>query len=373
MRLLNHLVVFFLSIRLTVVCLSLLAILTVMGTLYQVEYGLYLAQERFFNSWYILFFGWLPFPGTQLVLTFLFFNLLANMLLRFSYGWRQFGIVLIHMGLILLLAGGWVTRRYGQESFLSLIEGETSNLASSYHEWEIAAWRDTPGSVREVVAYDTEDMRPGWTLDFPEFGVQLHVETFYANARAFRATDPAADFGILNASGLVRLDEERPFREPQENTPGGRFLLQAEDGSTQAVMLFGGDRLPTIWAAGGDEIAFSLRRKRHVLPMQITLNHFNRTFYPNTDIPRSFSSFIEVDLYGVVRPVQIEMNRPFRYQGYTFYQASYADLDQGRQLSTFAIVLNYGRVIPYVATGLTFLGLAIHFLIELMTRRRRST
>ncbi len=367
---LNKIIGFFLSLKLTVVCLLLLSVLTVAGTLYQVEYGLYMAQQRFFDSWLILFFGFIPFPGAQWVLGLLFINLFANMIIRFQYGWRQSGIIMIHMGLLLLLAGGWVTRQFGQESFLSLLEGEGSNLSSSYHEWEIAAWREGGGRVRDVVAIDADYAEPGRVLPFEEFDVHLTVEDFHRHARAFRATDPDVAAQVLNATGITFLEAARPHWEPQEDMPGGIFTLQAPDGSTRRLLLFSGDREPTTFAHGGEAVTFSLRRKRYPLPMMVSLINFEKTFHPNSEIPRSFASFIQVDLQGVARDVLVEMNRPFRYQGYTFYQASYADLDHGQHMSTFAIVLNYGRIIPYVATGLTFLGLAVHFLIELFRRRR---
>ncbi len=367
---LNKIIGFFLSLKLTVVCLILLSILTVFGTLYQVEYGLYMAQQRFFDSWIILFFGFLPFPGTQLVLSFLFVNLLANMVIRFQYGWRQSGIIMIHMGLMLLLAGGWVTRQFGQESFLSLLEGEASNLASSYHKWEVAAWRESDGNWRDVVAIDADYAEPGRVLPFEEFGLKLSVDEYHRHARAFKATDPEVAARVLNSSGITFLEASRPHWEPAENMPGGIFTVHTPDGGARRLLLFSGDPEPTTFEHNGDEITFSLRRKRYPLPMTVSLINFEKTFHPNTDIPRSFASLIEVDLQGVTRDVLIEMNRPFRYHGYTFYQASYADLDHGLHMSTFAIVLNYGRIIPYIATGLTFIGLAVHFLIELFRRRR---
>jgi hypothetical protein len=50
-------------------------VLTFWGTVYQVEHGLFAAQERFYNSWLILVAGFVPFPGTQLVLAVLLVNL----------------------------------------------------------------------------------------------------------------------------------------------------------------------------------------------------------------------------------------------------------------------------------------------------------
>jgi len=366
----NRIVALFLSLRLTVVALLLLSVLVVVGTLYQVDYGLYTAQQRFFNSWIILFFGFIPFPGGQTVMTALFLNLFANMMIRFQYGWRQSGIIMIHLGFILLLAGGWVTRKFGVESFLSLLEGEGSNLSSSYTEWEVAAWRETPGVVRQVYAYTIDAAAPDWELSFDELGITLTVEHYYRHARAVRATDPDVASRVLNSSGITFLEGERPKWEPQENVPGGLFTLRAEDGTSARLLLFGGDEKPTTFRHNDDIITLALRRKRYELPMMVSLINFDKSFHPNSDIPRSFASFVEVDLQGVTRDVLIEMNRPFRYHGYTFYQASYADMDHGQQLSTFAIVLNYGRVIPYLSTAITFLGLVVHFLIELVRHRR---
>ena len=54
---------FFSSLKLTVLCLALLMVLILWGTLYQVEYGIWQAQQVFFRSWFI-WFGVLPiFPA----------------------------------------------------------------------------------------------------------------------------------------------------------------------------------------------------------------------------------------------------------------------------------------------------------------------
>ena len=92
--------------RLTVYCLAFLFVLTFWGTVYQVEHGLYAAQERFYSSWIILIGGFVPFPGTQLVLTVLTVNLTAYLMTML--GKSSFGILLTHAGLLLLLIGGGI-------------------------------------------------------------------------------------------------------------------------------------------------------------------------------------------------------------------------------------------------------------------------
>ena len=68
------------------------------------------------------------------------------------------------------------------------------------------------------------------------------------------------------------------------------------------------------------------------------------------------------------REVLISMNEPFRYKGWTFFQASFQETGGGPEISTFAVTRNYGRLIPYVATGVVFVGLLIHFIIVLVTQ-----
>lgn len=75
------------------------------------------------------------------------------------------GIVLIHSGLLVMLIGGAITHYYGEETFLSLWEGETANMSSAYYEWELAVWtRD--GVMRDVLAIDTRGLEAGETLAF---------------------------------------------------------------------------------------------------------------------------------------------------------------------------------------------------------------
>ena len=65
------------------------------------------------------------------------------------------------------------------------------------------------------------------------------------------------------------------------------------------------------------------------------------------------------------------MNKPLRFGGHTFYQSSYKELPDGREASVFSVVRNVARVVPYAATGITFLGLAVYFLGLLALRLQR--
>ncbi len=66
------------------------------------------------------------------------------------------------------------------------------------------------------------------------------------------------------------------------------------------------------------------------------------------------------------------MNRPLRTGGYTFYQSSYAEDGRGGESSTFSVVRNSGRWLPYISSALLFLGLAWHFLAMLAAALKKT-
>ena len=97
------------SLKLTVICLLILIIIIIWGTVYQSNNGLFQAQQKFFHSWVFFIFGFIPFPGTNLTLTILFLNLIASMVFRIGLKWQKSGIILIHLGIIVLLVGGFIS------------------------------------------------------------------------------------------------------------------------------------------------------------------------------------------------------------------------------------------------------------------------
>jgi len=359
------------SLKLTVVCLFVLFILVFWGTMYQVEHGLYAAQQRFYQSWYFLAAGVLPFPGTQLVLTVLFVNLLAAMVVHFQYGWKHLGIILIHVGLLLLLGGGFVIQQHAQESFLTLTEGEGSNVSTAYHDWELAVWQED-GRRRQVAAVDADEFQPGQTVDFRNPPVRFEVQNYYPSCRALVRRDGRSEMGAANPSGIHALEPVPRSTKPEENIPGGWFRVRTAQGEEQRWLFYGNDPRPHRLTIDGQEYRVALRRKRFPIPLVVRLVEFRKEMHPNSEIPKSFSSLVELNTPVGARQALIEMNKPLRYQGHTLYQASYAEFEGGQEASTFAVVKNYGRLLPYVASVVAFLGLLNHFFIEVYVRKRET-
>ena len=370
----KSLVKIFGSIKVTVACLFILCILTVLGTLYQKDHGLFLAQERFFYSWFILAGGFLPLPGGMLVMGVLFVNLLISFFIHYILGLRFIGIWLVHLGLLLMLGGGGVTMLTGKSGYLFLFEGESSNVLTSYHEWELAVWKDGT-EAREVEAVDARAFAEGLGVTFPSSRLAVRTEQYHVNADAYLKTDKPVDPGLESASKIVELRATPPAKEPEANIPALIAAVE-RDGQKRRVLFYGADEKPTQWKDGDVTWNLQLQRRREELPVSITLGDFKREEHPNSSMAKSFSSIISVAFpNGAERDVLVEMNQPFRHRGYTFYQASFSETGS-TQGSKFAVTFNYGRLLPYVATTLTTLGLIIHFGIQLVRmageQRRRN-
>jgi hypothetical protein len=113
-----------------------------------------------------------------------------------------------------------------------------------------------------------------------------------------------------------------------------------------------------------------MRPKRIYQPYSLKLIKFSHDLYPGTDIPKNFSSRIQINPAdgGPSREVLIYMNNPLRYAGLTYYQQSF---DNNDHTTILEVVRNPSWLAPYIACGAITLGLVIQFLIHLVGFARR--
>ncbi len=348
------------SLKLTVLVLSFFAFLVIAGTICQGQSGLYAAQQRVFQSWVFWLFGFLPLPGMLLAGVLFVVNLLAALATRFSWRRPPLGMLLIHIGLLLLAGGGFFIAATAQESFLTLREGESGGFSTAASDWEIAM--EAPGRTGAPAwAMDVSGLVRGRGVTVADSGVIVTLEVQHANCR----------WAAARAGEALRLEPLAPEADPAENTPGLSLLVRSGR-TTRRVLLCGGQGGPTILDPGGAAYAFSLRLKRFALPLKLKLLDFKRTLHAGSEIPKSFESHVEIDAGGMRRRALISMNRPLRFREFTFYQSSYGGDPRQGESSTFSVVRSAGRWLPYAASALMFLGLAVHFLSLLLDGSRRS-
>lgn len=380
------------SLRLTVWLLVFSMMLVFFGTLDQVRIGIRGAQQIYFESFLAI---WrypemwplggvlhhipLPMPGGYVIGPLLALNLVCSHIRHFRWSWGIVGISIIHAGVLLLLVGQLVTHLFQKDHYLWLDEGASANAVRSFHQDELYLIHYKEGGRAGVHAYDFDTLAVGEERAVEGTPLRLRIRELMQNAeiRSGGGTPGArvATRGLAAEMGL-QAREVPPFRsDDQRDTRAA--VVEVFNGSeslgTWLVSNVFEDRFAEqTFSVGNERYALGVRYEKTYLPFTVTLLKFTHERYPGTNIPRQFASQVRIDHpeKDEVLETRIYMNHPLRYEGMTFYQASFAKQDTA---SMFHVVQNPGRHLPYISCLLVTVGLFYQFLragIKAMRRKK---
>ncbi len=381
---LDRLVKFFTSLRLTVTLLALGAILVFWGTLAQVDLGLYKAQNEFFRSFFIFWHptgsGWrIPiFPGGYLVGGLLLINLFSAHLRYYQPGKKKYGIIMIHLGIVLLLLGQLLTDLLSNESFMHIRMGASKNYSEAPRDFELAVIDTTGAEADNVVAIPGSRLSASGEISHPEMPFRIKVKTFYGNsALAEEAREGYSSVSTTAGFGAKIWWRELPHVTVMEDrdTPSGIVELVTPQATLGTFLVSGFLTRPQEFEHNGRSYRMELRPTRSYKPFSLRLLEFRFDRYPGTDTPKNYSSRVRVQRpdTGEDREVLIKMNSPLRYAGETFYQASFdKDDEKGTVLQ---VVHNPSWLTPYFSCVLVAAGMIYQFLSHLIafaTKRKTA-
>lgn len=376
------------SLKLTVACLAFGVLLVFLGTLAQVNEGLYSAQNRWFRSFFI---WWGPdgadwripiLPGGYLVGTVLVVNLIMAHLQRFQLTRKKLGIHVTHAGIILLLLGQLATDLFSRETQMSFAEGEARNYSSSAQNSELVFITacENPDE-EEVVAIPQALLARQHEIQHPKLPFKIHVRHYYLNsdvrsrAPMLDTNPPPASAGIGPKVTMLPLAETKTM--DQRNLPGVIFEVIGPQGSLGTWLAHA--KLDEQEIKVGDRSwRMALRFERYYHPFSIQLLRTTHEVYRGTDnprtqdpgIPKNFQSRVRIEnaLRRESREVDIYMNNPLRYEGLTFYQYQMGrdELDRSRGTSVLQVVRNPSWLTPYAGCVLVGGGLIIQFMMHLV-------
>ena len=367
------------SFGLSCVLLILLALLTWLGTLEQVHTGLFEVQKKYFESFFLLHDAGpvsIPLPGANLVLCVLFVNLTVGGVVRMRRGWATAGVLVVHLGILLLLLSGFTKTYFSTEGHLTLFEGQMSSSYQSYYRWEISiARRLADGRIQEwLVPQEDFDGATGSapiTLTADGLPFDLEVSHFMRNCQP-RPKGPAFDVAVPVVDGFF-LQLQPLVTVAEQNVSGAYATVVAPDGSRRRGILWGLDSGPWTVEAGGEDWAIELRKERYPMPFTVALDVFTKENHPRTSMPSAFSSDVTVIEGSTSRPVKIEMNEPLRDRGLVIYQASWGPSTAGPGdplFSTLSVVRNPADKFPLYACIVIAAGLVLHFSRKLVRYMR---
>lgn len=395
---------FFSSIKLTLFLLTSSVLLIFFGTLDQVQFGIFFAQQKYFEHVLVVWqyplqwvggsslqWFYLPLPGGYLLGPMLIINLAFAHFRYFRPSLRKIGIPFIHAGIVLLLVGQLWTQLRQQEYFLWIGEGERQDFVESFNHDEFVLIDRSPSDADTVYSWDTGIIeKAGAELQHPDLPFTVEVLWFSRNAAIFPRSQAGPDQfpqmpfdrGIGADQDLVALAQRPTFADGERNATSA--IVRLSEGQTPVgtwlVSNIFRQSLPMqtpfprqTFTYGGKTWEIALRFKRAYLPAEIELLEFRHDRYPGTQIPFNFSSDVRIHEPGTIqgREALIYMNHPLRYAGLTFYQASFADNDTK---SMFQVVRNPARWVPYTASAVTTAGLLLQFIVSLYLhgRNRRN-
>ena len=405
--LIKKIVEIFSSLKLTAVLLAFAIVLVFVGTLAQVDEGLYAAQAHYFRQWLVigahLFGRHIPLilPGGYLIGMVLLVNLVSAHIYRFQLTRNKIGIQLAHAGVILLLIGQLATDMLAREMQMHFDEGQTLSYSENAADSELVFKNGD-----EVTAIPVKMLKPGDELKIGSLPFTIRVKAFWKNSNpAFRApmmqnAPPLATNGLALSFSFQQLPDVKSMDE--RNIPTAIIELAGPNGSL-------GDWVVSDWAGddalveavrnnyagqmgaamaqkiaaelaqpqsvviNGKQFTFVMRPMRYYQPFSLTLLKATHTTYPGTDIPKDFRSRVRIDnpATGEKREVEISMNHPLRYGGLTYYQyqmdAGQVAQQAGRTPSSvLQVVRNPSWLTPYIGCAMVGAGLVIQFLFHLV-------
>lgn len=379
---LDRLIKFFTSLRLTVVLLVLGLVLVFWGTVAQVPLGLYRAQNEFFRSFFVF---WQPagsdvripvFPGGYLIGGLLLINLLAAHLRYYQPGKKKIGIAMIHLGVVLLLVGQLLTDFLSVESSLHLRVGATKNYSEADRRYELAVVDVTDSDADKVLAISQRRLAGMDYITHPDVPLKVRAKNYYANSalsqKAQEGFDPLTGLSGFDSVWVKELPHETVM--DRRDTPTAVVEVTGRQGEVGKFLVSAYIERPQRFTHDGRTYEIALRPVRYYKRFSLHLMEFNHDKYPGTEIPKNFSSRVLLNRpdTGERREVLIYMNNPLRYWGETYYQSSFDRDDQG---SILHVVRNPGWLTPYFACVLVSCGLIVQFLLHLVPfmKRRLAT
>jgi len=387
------------SFGLATTVLTLLLLLTFLGTLEQAEYGLVASQARYFESvmvdridvgacWRALALNAyvdignivLPvyiLPGGYTLMAVLFLNLLAGGIVRIRKSPKTIGVIISHFAILFMIAAGAVSYHFAKEGSMELIEGRVSDEFKSFHERviEIEKVQSDPSAKRSVLVIEDSLYRGVsgselrvFTHDSLPF--DLIITNWKQHSQPKRATDDRSDavdgYYIQELSNLDESGSAMP--DEQLASACVAIVRNKKSGEEQKGILWEFAAAPWTATVDGEKYLVSLEHRTYRLPFAIKLDKTEQEKHPGTERARRFTSWVTKISGDHEEKRVVTMNEPVRSDGYAVFQQTFDDgtrSGSGVKRSGFQIVENPSDHWPLISCIIVAEGLLLHFLMML--------
>lgn len=338
-----------------------LMIITTIGTIEQKNIGLFASQEKYFSSLYFTFFD-IPLPGGGLVLLLMTVGLIGQLFYKTNYRTKKkSGILLTHLGAVILLSGSLLTFFLGEEGSMVIKEGETLDHVSDYRKYELKIVNEDGKSVLFKMPLIKADASATLTnpIKISNDLTLIQLKT-YANCLLVPNQNPmASETGFAKMFTFSSPESSQTKENPELCTELN--FLEREKLVTYRIFLHMVRTQKMEYLGQIHDI--KIENQAIALPFKVKLLDFEKKFHQGTLISKSFKSYVEIHDGDLSFKRVIEMNSPLRYKGYTFYQSSFSENSEG-EMSELAVVKNIARWFPYLSSLVLCVGVLLHLIIK---------
>lgn len=176
------------SLYITIFCLAGVMVLVFFGTIEQVSTGIYVAQEKYFRTFFVY---WQPdgsplqipyFPGGYFFASLFLLNLAAASIFRFRISRQKVGILSIHLGVAILIIGEFVCGIFSRESQMAIRVGDIVNYSVNQREMELVVVDLSHPEYDQVVSFSETMLQPGRVIEHQDLPFSLHLKITLLNS-----------------------------------------------------------------------------------------------------------------------------------------------------------------------------------------------
>ncbi len=344
-----------------IICLM---ILLIIGTIAQKDIGLYLAHQKYFASFIVTFFGFVPFPGGYTLLSLMTIGLILKLItdpLKIS----KIGVTISHLGVLALLIGAGISSISSSEGNMIIKEKGYSNVVNDYFANEIVIYNLEDDEQNIIYKTSFEKLKITDIIANDNMPFQIKIREKFINTDLIKRSEAGDD--LQGFAKIFKLTSKKSENNYEENIASISFEI-IEDGISKGFYsIFELMPIKQTFMINNKQYQIEIQKQQSILPFKLSLDRFEKTTYPGTEKAKSYKSYLTISDQNLAWKAEISMNKPLRYKSYSFYQSSYIN-DDGTIYSVLAVVKNAGRLFPYISTIIIAFGILLHLIQRIRSR-----
>ena len=303
------------------------------ATFIENDFGSAAAYNSVYNSFWF-----------ELILLLLAANLVGQMIIFKLYKKSKLPVFLFHLSFVLMIAGAGITRYFGWEGTIHILEGEEQNSCFSTEKFIGYSIKEAGGKI--LVVNSSKYSMTSATAD-------EYKKTIKVNNK---------DYDLVLAKIIPNAAEVNGkavgVNPAEQNTGKNAFIFNLYNGNESSTVYVWDKEDGRVGSGsctiGDKTVEISYGPKVITLPFSIKLNDFILERYPGSSSPSGYKSdVVLLDKAGnVQKPFVIFMNNILKYQGYRFYQSSFDQDEKGTILSVNHDMA--GMLVTYTGYALLF-------------------